>query len=116
MGDGKDVDSGSMDILSKIEAGFTALDVTVNDLLNFSSHREPHWHSFSVRELVDEICEALGPQLDAQSIQVSADVPLDAVVEIEMLTGFRGQAKIKVGSSPLGQRLIRYLKTVVNFR
>jgi signal transduction histidine kinase len=73
-------DSGSMDILSKIEAGFTALDVTVNDLLNFSSHREPQRHSFSVRELVDEICEALGPQLDAQAIRVLADVPPDAVV------------------------------------
>jgi signal transduction histidine kinase len=76
-------DSGSMDILSKIEAGFTALDVTVNDLLNFSSHRGPHWHSFSVRELVDEICEALGPQLDAQAIQVSADVPPDVVVSAD---------------------------------
>ncbi len=68
-------DSGSMDILVKIEAGFTALDVTVNDLLNFSSHREPHWNNFSVRDLVDEVCEALGPQLDAQSVRVTADVP-----------------------------------------
>ena len=49
-------DSGSRDILAKVEAGFTALDVTVNDLLNFSSHREPHWNNFSVRELVDEVC------------------------------------------------------------
>lgn len=73
-------DSGSMDILVKIEAGFTALDVTVNDLLNFSSHREPHWHNFSVRELVDEVCEALGPQLDAQSIRVSTDVSPATVV------------------------------------
>jgi signal transduction histidine kinase len=73
-------DSGSRDILAKIEAGFTALDVTVNDLLNFSSHREPHWHNFSVRELVDEVCEALGPQLDAQSIRVSTDVSPTTVV------------------------------------
>lgn len=76
-------DSGSMDILAKVEAGFTALDVTVNDLLNFSSHREPHWHNFSVRELVDEVCEALGPQLDAQAIRVSADVPPDIVVNAD---------------------------------
>ena len=67
-------DSASMDILTKVEAGFTALNVTVNDLLSFTSHREPHWHSFFVRELVDEVCEALGPQLDAQSIRVLADV------------------------------------------
>ena len=76
-------DSGSMDILSKIEAGFTALDVTVNDLLNFSSHREPHWNSFSVRDLVDEICDALGPQLDAQAIQVTADVPPSVIVNAD---------------------------------
>jgi signal transduction histidine kinase len=68
-------DAGSMDILFKIEAGFTALDVTVNDLLNFTSHREPHWRAFPVRQLVDEVCEALGPQLDAQAIRVSTDVP-----------------------------------------
>ena len=68
-------DAGSTDILFKIEAGFTALDVTVNDLLNFTSHREPHWRAFPVRQLVDEVCEALGPQLDAQMIRVSSDVP-----------------------------------------
>ena len=73
-------DSGSMDILSKVEAGFTALDITVSDLLNFSSHREPHWNHFSVRELVDEVCEALGPQLDAQAIQVTADVAPDTQI------------------------------------
>lgn len=68
-------DAGSMDILAKIEAGFTALDVTVNDLLSFTSHREPHWRAFPVRQLIDEVCEALGPQLDAQAIRVSTDVP-----------------------------------------
>lgn len=69
------VDSGSMEILVKVEAGFNALDVTVNDLLQFTSHREPHWRGFSVRQLIDEVCEALGPQLDAQAIRVTTDVP-----------------------------------------
>jgi signal transduction histidine kinase len=68
-------DAGSVDILAKIEAGFTALDVIVNDLLSFTSHREPRWRAFPVRQLVDEVCEALGPQLDAQAIRVSTDVP-----------------------------------------
>ncbi len=68
-------DSGSMDILNKVEAGFTALNITVNDLLNFTSHREPHWDTFLVRDLIDEVCESLGPQLDAQSIRVTTDVP-----------------------------------------
>ena len=71
-------DTGSMEILTKIEAGFTALDVTVNDLLNFTSHREPQWQTFLVRDLIDEVCESLGPQLDAQSICVTNDIPPDA--------------------------------------
>ena len=67
-----DVESG--EILTKVEAGFTALNTTVNDLLNFTTDRAPDWRAFSVRELVDEVCEAIGPQLDAQSIRVVADV------------------------------------------
>ena len=67
-----DVESG--EILTKVEAGFTALNTTVNDLLNFTTDRAPDWRAFSVRELVDEVCGAIGPQLDAQSIRVLADV------------------------------------------
>jgi signal transduction histidine kinase len=67
-------DGESMDILTKIEAGFIALDVTVNDLLNFTSHREPRWQSFSASELVHEVCDALGPQLKAQAIRVDMEV------------------------------------------
>ncbi len=67
-------DSGSLEILTKIEAGFTALDVTVNDLLNFTTHREPRWASFPAADLIQEVCDALRPQLEAQSIKVIADV------------------------------------------
>lgn len=67
-------DVESMTILTKIEAGFIALDVTVNDLLNFTSHREPRWQTFSARELVHEVCDALAPQLKAQGINVDIDV------------------------------------------
>lgn len=67
-----DAESGA--ILTKVEAGFTALDTTVNDLLQFTSDRAPQWRTFHVRELVDEVCQAIGPQLDAQSIRVLADV------------------------------------------
>ena len=67
-------DVESREILTKVEAGFTALDTTVNDLLNFTTDRAPDWQNFSIRELVDEVCEAIGPQLDAQSIRVVADV------------------------------------------
>jgi signal transduction histidine kinase len=68
-------DSGSLDILAKIEAGFIALDTTVNDLLNFTAHRNPQWQTFLVGDLVEEICDSLGPQLEAQRIDVDVDVP-----------------------------------------
>jgi len=73
-------DPGSLDILKKVEAGFNALDTTVNDLLNFTSHRQPQWHTFLVRDLVDEVCEALDPQMEAQGIQISIDVPPNTLV------------------------------------
>ncbi|MCA9259841.1 MAG: hypothetical protein KDA61_11605 [Planctomycetales bacterium] len=72
-------DQGSLEILGKVEAGFTALDATVNDLLNFTSHREPQRSTFLVRDLVDELCEAIQPQLDAQGIELSIDVPPDVL-------------------------------------
>jgi two-component system, sensor histidine kinase FlrB len=68
-------DAGSLDILAKVEAGFTALDVTVNDLLNFTAHRNPQWQTFLVGDLVEEVCQSLEPQLDAQCIDVDVDVP-----------------------------------------
>jgi signal transduction histidine kinase len=73
-------DAGSLDVLGKVEAGFTALDATVNDLLNFTSHREPQWRSFIVQDLVAEIFDALAPQMEAQGIEVSLDVPPNTVV------------------------------------
>jgi signal transduction histidine kinase len=68
-------DSGSLNILAKIEAGFTALEATVSDLLSFTAHRQPQWHTFLVGDLVNEVCESLEPQLEAQGIDVDIDVP-----------------------------------------
>lgn len=73
-------DPDSLDILAKVEAGFTALDITVNDLLNFTAHREPQWRTFIVQDLVEEVFESLTPQLEAQRIDVSLDVPPHTVV------------------------------------
>ncbi|MEQ8208563.1 MAG: ATP-binding protein [Lacipirellulaceae bacterium] len=73
-------DAESLDILTKVEAGFTALDTTVNDLLNFTSQREPDWRSFLVRDLVDEIGESLAPQLEAQGIEITIDVPSETLL------------------------------------
>ncbi len=51
------------------------------------------------------------PLLTSYEVEVSIDTE-----EQTLLTGFRGNAKIEVDSLPLGQQLIRYLQTVVNFR
>lgn len=68
-------DSGSLDILAKIESGFVALDATVNDLLNFTSDRDPHWQTFELHALVDDVLSSVAPQLSAQHIAAEIDVP-----------------------------------------
>jgi signal transduction histidine kinase len=68
-------DSGSGDILDKIESGFLALDATVNDLLNFTSDRDPKLQWVNVRQVVDDVCASLAPQLSAQDIETVTDVP-----------------------------------------
>ena len=76
-------DSGSLNILAKIEAGFTALDATVNDLLSFTAHRQPQWQTFLVGDLVNEVCESLEPQLEAQMIDVDIDVPPNTLLSAD---------------------------------
>jgi signal transduction histidine kinase len=67
-------DPGAGEIMEKIEAGFSALDVTVNDLLHFTSDRDPVLQQFSVKSLADEIRASLLPQLAAQSIETAINV------------------------------------------
>jgi signal transduction histidine kinase len=68
-------DHGSIDVLDKVEAGFVALDATVNDLLGFTSDRDPQIRVFFARKLVDDVLGAVAPQLSAQGIGSIADVP-----------------------------------------
>ena len=67
-------DSDNRDIFGKIEANLMALETTVNDLLHFTAHRDPNRHPFAVRELIDDVCSSLAPQLAAQRIEVAIDV------------------------------------------
>jgi signal transduction histidine kinase len=76
-------DSGSLEILAKIEAGFTALEATVSDLLSFTAHRQPHWQTFLVGDLVHEVCGSLEPQLEAQMIDVDIDVPPNTLLSAD---------------------------------
>ena len=61
-----------------------------------SGKESPILKSFEARALFD------AKELEAKNIQ--------------LLPGMRGDAKIHVGSSSLGNRLMRYLSTVINFR
>ena len=73
-------DSGSVDVLDKVTSGFTALEATVGDLLHFSSDRQPQRTRFPLLHLIDEVCEALEPQLDAQEIHAQIDCESDVVL------------------------------------
>jgi two-component system, sensor histidine kinase FlrB len=68
-----DDDSGSLRVLEQISAGFSALESTVGDLLNFSADREPQCRAVEVPELLHEVFQSLAPQLEAQQIVVHVD-------------------------------------------
>jgi signal transduction histidine kinase len=63
------------DLVDRIDTGFTAMDATVNDLLHFTTQREPAWQQFGLRELIDEVADPLRPQLEAQDVSLLIDVP-----------------------------------------
>ena len=69
-------DSGSLDVLDKIEAAASPhLDATVNDLLSFTSDRNPHVADLlRCGDLIDDVYGSLAPQLSAQSIESVIDV------------------------------------------
>ncbi len=73
-------DAEGLDVLDKVAAGFTALDAMVNDLLHFTSERDPQRCSFPLRKLVEELLGSLAPQLAAQSIRAEADVAEDQLL------------------------------------
>jgi signal transduction histidine kinase len=73
-------DAGALDVLDKVAAGFSALEAVVSDLLHFTSDRDPHWHTFFLRKLVEDVCASLAPQLSAQAIETVVDVPKELAV------------------------------------
>jgi signal transduction histidine kinase len=66
-------DTAALGTLEKVEAGFTALEATVHDLLNFTSERQPVWRLFAIGQMLRDACEGLAPQLDAQHIRLTID-------------------------------------------
>jgi signal transduction histidine kinase len=80
-------DAGSLAILDKIAAGFTALDATVNDLLHFTADRDPRRQRFAFRELATELFASLAPQFEAQGIRPTLEIPqhLNLTADREMI-------------------------------
>jgi signal transduction histidine kinase len=80
-------DADTIDVLNKIESGLTSLEVTVNDLLHFTSERDPKQRWFELEPLLDEVCRSVAPQLAAQGIVTEIDVPADlgVVADRDML-------------------------------
>ena len=67
-------DSHGLDILEKLDGAFGELDVTVNDLLHFTSDRKPNKSQIRVDELIENVCNSILPQFESQNIQVYADL------------------------------------------
>jgi signal transduction histidine kinase len=80
-------DEPSLEITDKLGAGFGALEKVVNDLLQFTSHREPQVAHVAIPALIGELCDALSPQFAAQEITVVQQVAPDAacVADADML-------------------------------
>ena len=72
-----DDDRGSLDVLDKVMAGFTALEATVGDLLHFSSQRDrpPATRSHVARLLGRRAAIARRRSLRAQGIRAEIDCP-----------------------------------------
>jgi len=73
-------DSGSLDVLAKVEAGFASLEATVSDLVGFAGETAPRWERFDVRQLVEDVLDALSRQLEDQAIMPCVDVPFSTFV------------------------------------
>jgi two-component system sensor histidine kinase HydH len=76
-------DAGSLDVLNKIESGFTSLDATVNDLLHFTADRDPQLRLVDLRSLIEDVHASLAPQLAAQAVHTTVDVPERLVVSAD---------------------------------
>jgi len=62
-------DAESLDMVEKIGGGFRAMDVMVNDLLHFTSDRDPQMACLPLRKLLADVHASLAPQFTAQRIR-----------------------------------------------
>lgn len=78
-----DSDRGSVDVLDKVMAGFTALEATVGDLLHFSSQRDARRQRVAVLGVIEELVESLEPQFEAQNIRTSVDCEANLMASVD---------------------------------
>jgi signal transduction histidine kinase len=76
-------DPGSLDVLARVESGLTALDAMVNDMLHFTADREPNLATVGLRDVVSGVLDDLRPQLEAQDIRTTLDVPAATLVSAD---------------------------------
>jgi signal transduction histidine kinase len=76
-------DADGLQVVDKIEAGLTALDAMVHDLLNFTADREPHLTLVSLRPLMGDMLSSLAPQFMAQGIRPVLNIPPSLVVSAD---------------------------------
>jgi len=67
-------DAESLEMVEKISAGFGAMDVMVNDLLHFTSDRDPQLACLPLRKFLAEVQASLAPQFAAQEIRFELKV------------------------------------------
>ncbi len=70
-------------MVDKLESGFTALEATVNDLLQFTAHREPNRQPCLIRNTIEEVCQSLLPQCETQGIRTRVDVPPEETIWVD---------------------------------
>jgi signal transduction histidine kinase len=76
-------DAEGLDMLEKVNVGFRAMDVMVNDLLHFTSDRDPQMAIFPLRKLVADIEASLTPQFAAQKIHFEIKIPLQQTLRAD---------------------------------
>ncbi len=87
-------DSGSLDVLGKVETGLAELKATIDDLLQFNAESIVRPERVRVRQLLEEIHTTFAPQLTAQAVRLEVDVAFGETVlaDREMLR--RGVANL----------------------
>lgn len=76
-------DTGSLQVLDKVTAAFTTVDATVEDLLHFAADRDPARQIVSPREILEEVERSIAPQLEAQRVRLSIDVPAAVTISAD---------------------------------